>query len=130
MKPVRGRTLESGELVYVYFNLHKHCFSVKSMKTGLVVAHTNDITLSLATFKVSEAGRLRVLREKRKNVHAGVIGFYQKDHALSIYFSHQATYNPYFYESFVERSTKKPVWSADLVRLVDKKIHFADNREW
>lgn len=124
MKPVKGRTIESGELVYVYFNLHKHCFSVKSMKTGLVVAHTNDITLAHATFRVSEAGRLRVLREKRKNVHAGVIGFYQENSFLSTRYSKEATYNPYIYESFVEKGNLQPLHQAGAVRLLDKKIYF------
>ena len=45
------------------------------MKTKLVIAHMNLVALENVEFKVSEAGRQRVLREKRKNVHAGVIGY-------------------------------------------------------
>lgn len=60
----------------VYFNLHKRLFSVQEKVNGQwkVVRHTDDITLYNVTFKVSEAGRQRVLREKRKNVHAFVEG--------------------------------------------------------
>jgi hypothetical protein len=64
--------------VFVYFNLHKKCFSVKALEgvnKGKVVQHTDNIVLLLPKFKVSEAGRQRVLREKRKNVHAGVVGW-------------------------------------------------------
>lgn len=63
--------------VFVYFNLHKLCFSVKALEgpmKGRVVQHSNAVMLHDVTFKVSEAGRQRVLREKRKNVHAGVVG--------------------------------------------------------
>lgn len=64
--------------VKVYFNLHKHCFSVVSLEKGdsygKVVAHVSEIMLSEVKFKVSEAGRQRVLREKRKNVHAYCVG--------------------------------------------------------
>ena len=63
--------------VFVYFNLHKKCFSIKALEgamKGRVVAHRDNVLLFHATFKVSQAGRERVLREKRKNVHAGVCG--------------------------------------------------------
>ena len=59
--------------VFVYKNLHKDCWSVK--QDGLVKLHTNDITLYDCEFKVSKVGRDRVLKEKRKNVHAGVRGY-------------------------------------------------------
>ena len=63
--------------VFIYFNLHRKCFSVKALegaKKGRVVAHVNDAIVYNPTFKVSEAGRQRVLRERKKNVHAGVVG--------------------------------------------------------
>ena len=63
--------------VFVYFNLHKKCLSVKALEgesKGRVIAHADSVELVNATFKVSQAGRQRVLRERRKNVHAGVVG--------------------------------------------------------
>lgn len=65
--------------VRVYFNLHKKVWSVQTYKPGKgwrVDFHSNGRTLCLTdvTFHVSEAGRQRVLREKRKNVHAYAIG--------------------------------------------------------
>jgi hypothetical protein len=33
------------ERVFVYFNLHKKVWSVKSLKTGRVIAHANFIEL-------------------------------------------------------------------------------------
>lgn len=70
-------TQEHSMKVFVYFNLHKKVFSVRAMEgenKGRVIAHTTTVELRDAVFKVSQAGRERVLKEKRKNVHAGVQG--------------------------------------------------------
>lgn len=123
MEMVKGRTLVEGQKVFVYFNLHKKVFSVKDVKTGLVVAHTEDITLQDATFKVSEAGRQRVLKEQRKNVHAGVVGTYTTN-KLTEHNPNRATYNPYKFDSFVELQTYAPIRTAKRVRLVNKRVFF------
>jgi hypothetical protein len=44
------------------------------MQNGLVIGHVDRILLQDVQFKVREGGRQRVLREKRKNVHAFVVG--------------------------------------------------------
>ena len=41
---------------------------------GYVLAHASNVELSDCTFKVSESGRERVIREQQKNVHAGIVG--------------------------------------------------------
>ena len=64
-------------LVKAYFNLHKKCWSVIACEgehKGRVIAHCDEMQLTDVNFRVSESGRRRVLREKRKNVHAFVIG--------------------------------------------------------
>ena len=65
--------------VFVYYNLHQHMWSVKDIKTGRVICHQYEVQLYNATFKVSAAGRARVLKERRKNVHAGVQGYMTPD---------------------------------------------------
>lgn len=91
--------------VYVYFNLHKKCFSVKALEgenKGRVIAHSQEICLRDVTFKVSEAGRQRVLATKRKNVHAGVVGTVANWVDAPYDNNGQAVgYNPYKYDSFV-----------------------------
>jgi len=91
--------------VFVYFNLHKKCFSVKALdgeNKGRVVQHTDNVVLLLPEFKVSEAGRQRVLREKRKNVHAGVVGLLSVfDCPMNKDYYTQVRYNPYKGETFV-----------------------------
>ena len=57
---------------FIYFNLHKKCFSIRH--NGFVVAHATTVVVDEATTKVSETGRQRVLQERVKNVHAGVVG--------------------------------------------------------
>lgn len=63
--------------VRCYWNLHKRLFSVVAREgpnKGRVIEHAGRILLRDVTPKVSEAGRQRVLREKRKNVHAYLEG--------------------------------------------------------
>ena len=60
--------------VDVYRNLHKKCWSIRSVATGRVVAHKSDATVANAKFIVQPAGRAKVLREKKKNVHAFIRG--------------------------------------------------------
>ena len=81
---------------------------------GRVIKHANNINLTHCTFKVSKAGRERVLRERRKNVHAGVVGNLSfvgevGDTALwecaSTYYAFvPVTYNPYKYQTFVRKN--------------------------
>ena len=81
--------------VYVYFNLHKKCFSVKAMdgpEKGRVIAHRKYVGLKNARPKVSEAGRQRVISEKRKNVHAGIVGEWTDVIAGC---TERVSYNPY-----------------------------------
>lgn len=63
--------------VSVYFNLHRKLFSVRAEEgpaKGLVVAHCTAVNLYGVQFVVNQAGRARVIREGRKNVHAFVRG--------------------------------------------------------
>lgn len=63
--------------VFMYWNLRRQCWSLRAEDgplSGRVVAHAAAVELKGCRFKVSEAGRQRVLRERCKNVHAGVVG--------------------------------------------------------
>ena len=98
--------------VKVYFNLHRKVFSVVNIKTGKVAGYSENLCLKNAQLRVQESGRQRVLREKRKNVHAFVRG----DAAFFRYTNRQPldtlTYNPYKYVSFVDKQTEEPVYKA------------------
>lgn len=103
-----------GLKVFVYFNLHKKVWSVRHK--GKVIAHLQSLCLHNAQFKVSQAGRLRVIQEKRKNVHAGVYGTIsaREDHKL-IQVETPVTYNPYRFETFVAKPCLTPIHTSDLV---------------
>jgi len=63
--------------VFVYWNLHRRCWSLRAMDyqhKGIVIAHADALTLFHVTPRVSEAGRRRVIAEGVKNVHAGLVG--------------------------------------------------------
>ena len=105
--------------VKVYYNLHKKCLSVQ--QGGIVKFHTEYIVLRDVEFKVSEAGRKRVLKEKRKNVHAFCKGFIscpQVIDDLDYGSVGEATYNPYKYSTFVNKETEEPIHRADFIDLL------------
>ncbi len=94
--------MDKSKRVYVYFNLHKKCWSVR--QSGKVVKHTDRISLKDAKYLVGEAGRKRVLKEKKKNVHAGVSGFVVDEIPWPMdEISFPVTYNPYKNKTFVAR---------------------------
>ncbi len=111
--------------VAVYFNLHKETFRVRAMQganKGRVIMHADRVTLKDVKFKVSEAGRQRVIREKRKNVHAFVVGeLVSVDNRPIV--GELITYNPYVYNTFVTAFDKTPIKSAQTAHLIceDKK---------
>jgi len=121
-----------GEKVFVYWNLHRNCWSVRSKRTGLVIAHTRNLDLVDATFKVSEAGRQRVLREKRKNVHAGVEGILDDGRFSSHVQLSQwrmstgddaVTYNPYKGPTFYRKGSEATVTESDYVQFMGKNVY-------
>lgn len=87
--------------VKAYRNLHKKCFSIVDLKTGRVFKHQFHVVLRNASFRVSESGRQRVLREKRKNVHAYVVGeLVETNFQFPDLQPKEAYYNPYKVDSF------------------------------
>ena len=114
-----------GQKVMVYYNLHKHTFSVQ--KNGLVVMHADFVKLKDVEFRVREGGKEKVRMEKSKNVHAFVIGTledycqYPCDEIPEEPTGNVVTYNPYKYDSFVYRDSEEPVFNAKEVDLINSK---------
>jgi len=117
--PPKGR-------VQVYYNLHKKCLSIRYK--GKVIEHAREVTLTDARFHVQPAGRERVLREKKKNVHAYVSGklkesFWFLQSPSYVWTAEQhVSYNPYKNKSFVDKLTNKTITSAKVVHIADKVI--------
>lgn len=94
---IKNRHINPDKPVKVYWNLHKGCFSVQ--QGGLIICHADSVELKNVKFKVSKKGRQRVLKERRKNVHAFVTGLLDDKHADRDW-DVKVIYNPYKHDSF------------------------------
>ena len=125
--------------VQIYWNIRKKLWSMRHK--GKVIWHADEVVLHKCNFKVSEAGRQRVLRDNRKNVHAVVEG--QLCHArgtdpsvpvpsgkftdcyrsckfqddVDVHDGDAVTYNPYRDDSFVTVEGHEPVATAQWVKM-------------
>ena len=107
--------------VEVYRNLHKDCWSVR--QRGIVRFHCSRINLKNCKFIVQPAGHAKVVREKKKNVHAFVRGHLcDEAEDIQVFCWDDIYYNPYKAGSFVDFEDH-PVHTADFVDLdmYDKK---------
>lgn len=91
--------------VFAYRNLNRKgvVWSIKDCKTNLVIDRTGIAYFQNVELKVSQAGRARVLKQRTKNVHAGVCGERIVNEPLNTDWI-RATYNPYLAETFVTES--------------------------
>lgn len=110
--------LHVSERVRVYWNLHKNIWSI--MKKGKVIGHRDTILLKDVRFIVSQAGRNRVLKEKKKNVHAFAEGIIVENGDCKK--KEQIIYNPYKFQYFYYKSDESIALIADKVVLENKKI--------
>lgn len=113
--------------VFVYRNLHKKCLSVRLVATGLVIAHVDIIYLTNCTLKVSQAGRNRVLRDRRKNVHAGVEGEWDPSEPIPpVLELTPLTYNPYVGPSFISMPSMTPYSSCPWAVITANRVFARD----
>ena len=89
--------------VRVYWNFHRKCYSVQEYfkdKHGWRISKYSDkILLTDAVFKVIQAGRAKVIKNKCKNVHAYIIGT-EVEH-LFLRGRQEVSYNPYTHREFL-----------------------------
>jgi len=107
----------------IYFNLHKKCYSVQAWdadkKGWRLYQHAHAVHVKDAKMQVNEKGRQRVIKEKRKNVHAFVVAPFaekiskKKGNGPNVRMREVCKYNPYKYDSFVNHKTEKPIHKLD-----------------
>ncbi|MCG7852045.1 MAG: hypothetical protein MIO92_05950 [Methanosarcinaceae archaeon] len=104
--------------VQVYRNLHKKCWSIR--QNGKVRCHALYISMKDCKTIVGEKTRQRVLREKKKYVHAFVVG--TPVHNMAVPFDERGplwnsiTYNPYIAGHFyVNSDPNVPVRACEYV---------------
>ncbi len=101
--------------VEVYRNLHKKCWSVR--QGGRVKFHCHRVNLKDCQMVVQPAGHAKVIREKKKNVHAFVRGYLcTEERDVQAFCWDDIYYNPYKADSFVDFDNN-PVHTADFVDL-------------
>lgn len=114
-----------GKKVMLYYNLHKHTFSI--IYKGKVVIHADYVKLTNVEFRVRPGGREKVLKQKQKNVHSFVIGTledyckYPCENLPSEPNDNIVTYNPYKYSTYVMKDTEEPVYRANEVDMINSK---------
>lgn len=122
LEPER-RTL--GTRCKVYRNLHRGGYSIK--RGAHVVSHQDTVVLLDATFTVGEAGRQRVLREKKKNVHAfvsGLVSSFSDTQADDIIKDGvRVSYNPYKAGHFIDVTTGEPIHYAFVVAITTRGMY-------
>jgi len=103
--------------VFCYRNLMRKgiVWSVRDVKSGLVIDRVSSVILKNVHLKVSQAGRARVLASKRKNVHAGIQGQRMNRAPKGVWV--QAQYNPYKSDSFVLTDSGRAIGTAMYARL-------------
>jgi hypothetical protein len=103
--------------VHVYWNLNRDIYSIRAAEgehRGRVIDYASDVSLTNASFVVREAGRRRVLKNKRKEVHAWIAG--NRTGRVSTADLEGVTYDPYRHETFVRRRNGEAVHAAGRVR--------------
>jgi len=139
--------LKYGDKIEVYRNLHKKCFSVRHKGKVVGYLHDNEqLALTNVKFAVQPAGRAKVLRENKKNVHAfvrgeyvGFIGFRSGPYDRKreeMYFGkfedldfYAVSYDPYKSDKFVVKETGKPIESnSEALIKGGKVLLYQDNR--
>ena len=112
--------------VFVYYNIHKRTWSIKALEgpdKGRIVAHSDHVLLHGAVGRVSEAGRQRVLRDKCKNVHAGIVGHLVHTGGEGYFPGLEVTYNPYKYKSFVYTDTLEPYHASVYAYMDNRRVY-------
>lgn len=108
--------------VFSYRNLNRKgvVWSIKDCKTNRVIDRAHEVYFEDVELKVSQAGRERVVKEQRKNVHAGVKGiriFAVKNNIQWL----KASYNPYKNQSFILENGQ-PIQFAKFAKLTEQGL--------
>ena len=116
--------------VRVFRNLKYDCYTV--MQRGRVVASARGVILRDVELLVRESGRQRMVRERKRNVHAYAVGYLagwlHPDDAQPIepYAGRAAFYDPYRFDSFVDVETLSPVVHESWVQLDDLGMAYGE----
>lgn len=123
--PYKGRTLEVGQCVDVYRNLHNGMFSIRDQKTKLVLAHGDEFILTNVYSLISRAGQRKTREQGVRNVHAWLAGKYLGERDIKIH--SEIRYNPYLNDDFL--IGEEVMGQLDAVLFYDRKCFQCELRE-
>ncbi|MGP4074234.1 hypothetical protein ACTWQB_17155 [Piscibacillus sp. B03] len=124
-----GKTLNVGEKVEVYYNLHKGGFSILSRDKNnpdknKVVAYADFVTLANATFHINSNKLKQIIRDQRKTVYAVVRGYLVNTDPINNSHHRKGYCNPYKTGKFVDWETKEELGEAKEVHFYDKYFSY------
>jgi len=124
-----GKMIDKNLPVRVFKNLKHDCYSI--MQRGVIKASARQVRLIGVEFRVREAGRQRMISERRKNVHAFAVGrlvdyVHPSDaREMEPIVGRGAFYDPYRYPSFVDRETKAPVTAVSVAQFGEDGVFYS-----
>lgn len=108
---------------YAYRNLHAGlAFSIRYR--GRVVARLEDFVALNVQFKVNEAGRLRTIAERHKNVHAFVVAEHYEPNKIDALGLTRVSYNPYRASTFMVNC--EPIFEAKAVLFTEGQCYLLE----
>jgi hypothetical protein len=115
-----GQTVDVYENINQSKKLKKKVYSIRDSKTKKVIAHVEEISLVDCTYHVSESGRQRVIKQKRKNVHA-----YIRGRVSAAYLTNpiKAKYNPYLWGYFYIESRGTKIVESKIAHLTSGGLY-------
>lgn len=120
-----GRSVEVGQLVRVYRNLNRSDrFSIQDKKSKLVLGHASTVRLASVKYVVGESGRQRVLRDRRRNVHAFCEGYIVSTGEDVPEGAGTAYYNPYHTSLFIDEASKQPIHESRIAHCQGSRVYF------
>jgi len=129
--PRPRQVIDPSKPVRVFKNWRRGCYSI--MQNGRLKASAKQVRLIDVEFLVRESGRQRMLRQRRKNVHAYAVGRLM-DYAhpaesrnLDEIPGRGVYYNPYEFASFVDLETQAPVISASVAQFDERGVIYSDS---
>jgi hypothetical protein len=107
----RAGDIRAGGRVRVHVNLHKGCFSVLDPRSGRVIAHVGDITLTEVTFRVQPGGLRRIREHGQRAVCAYALGTVAAvDTCPDVTGRDRVSFNPFTADTFTRNG--EPIFTA------------------
>lgn len=107
----KNRSINLDKKVEVYRNLQNGRLSIR--QKGLVVAYADYVYLNEVEFVVREAGLKKVRGTGQKNVHAFAKGYLSEPQPGIFAYDKCVTYNPFKYDTFVIKTSKRPIFKSE-----------------